>query len=127
MRTKLELQTAPDSAIGTIGILISQWEEVARKVDELVAPRANELILWRLTYNRHQQTPEEFETQECSPVPVLFGGVSLVDANTFWEHGRCDHIIQFGCREVSLNSRTGKILEVEEPPIITRIALSLRS
>lgn len=125
MRTRLELQTAPNSAIGTIGILIGLWETVAKKVDELMKLRANELILWRLIYNRHQQTQEEFETQECSPVPILFGTVSLLDPNTFWEISRCNDIIQFGCREVSLISTDGNILDVDEQSIAKKIASSL--
>jgi len=132
MRTRLELQTAPNSAIGTIGILIGLWEAVAEKVEELMELQTNRtnptnrLILWRMVYNWHQQSPEEFETQECPPVPTLFGTVSLVSSNTLWEINRCNDIIQFGCNDVSLvSSTTCKTLDVDEQSIAKKIASSL--
>lgn len=95
MRTRLELETAPNSAIGTIGRLLAQWELVAKNVDTLVKPTADELILWRLTYNWHQETAEEFEESEVPPTPLIFGKVVLVNSDTLWETGVFPHIIEF--------------------------------
>ena len=132
MKTKLELKTAPGSAIGTISHLLGKWEPFAegvsnemskRVVKQQSVPKDEELILlWQLTYNWHIQTATEFEETECSPSPLIFGKVSLVTSSTLWEIRQFPLVIEFNGLGVIAHKKNGDFLETYDKKLSVIIA-----
>ena len=97
-KTKFVLETAPNSRINMYPLrqMLGHWEELAMKVERIVKPNNEELILWRLTYNFYKLTPKDHDDDDVrEPQPLVYGVVTLVSSENNWELGAYPYTIEF--------------------------------
>jgi hypothetical protein len=129
MRTKLELQTAPNSQVcfGAMTKMLHSWDSYAEKVEKLLKPTEDEVIHWQFTFNWHVETAEEFEESEMSPTPLMFGRVSLHKKSNNWELGTYPYIIEFNFLGPVLHAYDGHYPSVSDEDLPGDIVRALRN
>ena len=128
-RTKLVLETAPNSGLGVerLAVMLKQWQTTAEGVERLLKPSKDKTLLWQLTFNWHQQTAEEFETTECLPSPLIYGRVSLVLENN-WEESFYPYVLEFNglCHVLHSNGNASSSPLIDERDLPAHIVSFLR-